>query len=89
MSLSEQMALEEERDDLRDQLCQILLSVPSTTIAFDGNIPFYVRSAFDRQQLEIERLAAENESLKSWGKLVLSELTRIVNTPAGTFGDSS
>lgn len=59
MSLSEQMILEEEVEDLRDQLTKIMLSVPTSTLTFDGNIPLYVKNAFDAQQAEIDRLTAE------------------------------
>lgn len=59
MSLSEQMILEEEVEDLRDQLTKIMLSVPTSTLAFDGNIPLYAKNAFDAQQAEIDRLTAE------------------------------
>ena len=58
MSLSEQMMLEEV-EDLRDQLTKIMLSVPASMLAFDGNIPLYVKNAFDAQQAEIDRLTAE------------------------------
>lgn len=59
MSLSEQMMMEEEVEDLRDQLTKVMLSVPTSTLAFDGNIPLYVKNAFDAQQAEIDRLTAE------------------------------
>lgn len=59
MSLSEQMALEEEVEDLRDQLTKIMLSVPTNMLGFDGNIPLYVKNAFDAQQAEIDCLTAE------------------------------
>ena len=59
MSLSEQMILEEEVEDLRDQLTKIMLSVPTSMLGFDGNIPLYVKNAFDAQQAEIDCLTAE------------------------------
>ena len=59
MSLSEQMILEEEVEDLRDQLTKIMLFVPTNMLGFDGNIPLYVKNAFDTQQAEIDCLTAE------------------------------
>lgn len=59
MSLSEQMMMEEEVEDLRDQLTKIMLSVPTNMLGFDGNIPLYVKNAFDAQQAEIDRLTVE------------------------------
>lgn len=79
MSLSEQMAMEDEIEELRDQLCRILLSVPTTTMAFDGNIPLYVKTAFDSQQDEIDRLRSENSHLHTQVDFLKSELMKFVN----------
>lgn len=49
----------EEVKDLRDQLTKIMLSVPTNMLGFDGNIPLYVKNAFDAQQAEIDRLTVE------------------------------
>ena len=51
--------MEEEVKDLRDQLTKIMLSVPANMLGFDGNIPLYVKNAFDAQQAEIDRLTVE------------------------------
>ena len=67
MSLSEQMMMEEEVDDLRDQLAKIMLSVPTNILGFDGNIPLYVKNAFDAQQAEIDRLTLELEGQRKRG----------------------
>ena len=67
MSLSEQMAMEEEIEDLRDQLTKIMLSVPTNTSGFDGNIPLYVQNAFEAQRAEISRLSDELESQRKRG----------------------
>ena len=67
MSLSEQMILEEEVEDLRDQLTKIMLSVPTNMLGFDGNIPLYVKNAFDTQQAEIDRLTAELDGQRKRG----------------------
>ena len=67
MSLSEQMILEEEVEDLRDQLTKIMLSVPTNMLGFDGNILLYVKNAFDTQQAEIDRLTAELDRQRKRG----------------------
>ena len=67
MSLSEQMMLEEEIEDLRDQLTKIMLSVPTNMLGFDGNIPLYVKNAFDTQQAEIDRLTVELDGQRKRG----------------------
>lgn len=67
MSLSEQMILEEEVEDLRDQLTKIMLSVPTNMLGFDGNIPLYVKNAFDAQQAEIDQLTAELDGQRKRG----------------------
>lgn len=67
MSLSEQMMLEEEVEDLRDQLTKIMLSVPTNMLGFDGNILLYVKNAFDAQQAEIDRLTAELDGQRKRG----------------------
>ena len=51
--------MSKETEDFRDQLTKIMLSVPTSMLAFDGNIPLYVKNAFDAQQAEINRLTAE------------------------------
>jgi hypothetical protein len=67
MSLSEQMMMEEEIEDLREQLTKIMLSVPTNMLGFDGNIPLYVQNAFDAQQAEIDRLTSELENQRKRG----------------------
>jgi hypothetical protein len=57
----------EEIEDLRDQLTRIMLSVPTSTLGFDGNIPLYVKNAFDAQQAEIDRLTLELEGQRKRG----------------------
>lgn len=79
MSLSELMAMEDEMAGLRDQLSRIVLAVPDTFSAFDGDIPTYVKSAFDAHAEEISRLQAENQHLRSQASFLREELMKFVN----------
>ena len=56
-----------QTEDFRDQLTKIMLSVPTSMLAFDGNIPLYVKNAFDAQQAEINRLTAELDGQRKRG----------------------
>lgn len=57
-------------DDLRAQLAKIMLNVPLTTFAFDGNVPLYVQNAFDNQQFQIERLTFEMDNQRKRADLL-------------------
>lgn len=78
MSLSTQMQLEEELEDLKHDMQQIFLNAPATSIAFDGNIPRYIKSAFDHLMAENRRLEDENRHLRTRADFLHSELVKFV-----------
>ena len=78
MSLSTQMQLEEELEDLKHDMQQIFLNAPATSIAFDGNIPRYIKSAFDHIMAENRRLEEENRHLHTRADFLQSEILKFV-----------